>query len=475
MILTGLMVARIMDFIAEVGEWARLNFGSVDLGDPRRTRRLTASAARIAAHPQKSFPQIFDWNQLRGFYRLCDQSQACLASLQGTHGELTRQEMGRLSLVLIDHDTTTLDFSSHRALDGAGPVGDGNGQGFLQHNSLAFTAEGKRLLGLAYQQLVVREAAPQKETSSARKKRDRESLTWLEGITALGRPPEGSTWIDVGDRGADFYEAMEASHSVGHGFLFRICQDRKVFVTPRRDEEAGLMRYARTLAAVGGDVVEIPGRGGRPPRTAQVRMAAAPVWVPAPKGAPKRKSRPVLAAWVIRIWEVDPPAGVKEPLEWVLLCSVETASLEQIKERRDWYGCRWGVEVFHDVEKNGCSEEERMFQTAERMEACLAILAVVAVRVYQLRLAVKTIPEAAAEEVATQEEIEVISSMRKGKREKGLTVKEFVFAVAKLGGFLGRKGDGEPGVRSLWRGHQRLQDMVEGFRLHKRRIHKPPG
>jgi transposase-like protein/transposase Tn5 family protein len=454
-----------MDFIADGGEWARENFGGADLGDPRRTRRLITSAALIAAHPQKSFPQVFDWNQLRGFYCLCDSTGASTDSLHRPHRELTRQRMGGLPLVLIHHDTTTLDFSSHHALDGAGPIGDGNGRGFLQHNSLAFSPDGERLLGLIHQQFFVRSAAPPGESHAARKRREgRESLLWVKGIAAVGVPPEGSTWIDVGDRGADDYEAMTASLDAGHGFLFRICQDRKVFVTAEHGEEVYLMRYARALVSVGGDVVEIPGRGGRPPRTAEVAMAAAPVWVPPPCGTPKRQSRPVLAAWVIRVWEADAPAGVKEPLEWVLLCSVETTRLGQIKQRRDWYGCRWGVEVYHDVGKNGCSEEGRMFQTAERMEACLAILSVVAVRVYQLRLAVKTIPEAPAREVATAEEIEVISSTHKGKEE--LTVKDFVFAVAKLGGFLGRKGDGEPGVRSLWRGYQRLQDMVAGFRLH---------
>jgi hypothetical protein len=465
-----------MDFIAEAGEWAQVNFGEADLGDPRRTRRLITSAALIAGHPELSFPQIFDWNLLRGFYRLCDSIDASIDSLQRPHRELTRQAMARLPLVLIHHDTTTLDFSSHPALQGAGPVGDGNGQGFLQHNSLAFSPDGERLLGLIHQQFFVRQPAPPGESPAARKKREgRESLLWTQGITASGRPPADSTWVDVGDRAADDYEAMAASLSVGHDFLFRICQDRKVFVTAEHDKEVYLMQYARTLAAVGHDVVEIPGRGGRPPRTAKVAMASAPVWVPAPYGTPRRKSRPVLAAWVIRVWELDAPAEVKEPLEWVLLCSIETMSLEQIKDRRDWYGCRWGAEVFHDVEKNGCSEQERMFQTAQRMEAALAILSVVAVRVYQLRLAVKAIPEAPAQEVATAEEIEVVCSMHKGKRNKALTVKDFVFAVAKLGGFLGRKSDGEPGVRSLWRGYQRLQDMVAGFRLHNHHPQKDSG
>lgn len=464
-----------MDYVADVGEWAESNFAGVDLGDPRRTRRLIDSARLIAAHPELSFPALFDWNQLRGFYRLCDRTEATIDSLQRSHRRLTRQAMAGLPVVLVHHDTTTLDFTSHPALQGAGPIGDGNGTGFLQHNSLAFGPDGRRLLGLVHQQFTARRPAPANESPAARKSRpDRESQLWLNGITASGRPPGGAVWVDVADRGADDYEAMAAAASVGHEFLFRICQDRKVFLSAALDEEACLMQYARGLAEVGRDRIDIPGRGGRPARAAQVAMASAPVWVGAPTGTPKRCGRPVLAAWVIRVWEIDPPADLKEPLEWVLLGSMATTTLEQIKEKRDWYGCRWGAEVFHDIEKNGCAEEERMFQTAARMGAALALLSVVAVRVYQLRLAVKACPDAPADEVATAEEVEVVGALAK-KPGAALTVKDFVGAVAKLGGFLGRRRDGEPGVRTLWRGYQRLQDLVAGFRLHRHIPVKPSG
>jgi hypothetical protein len=122
------------------------------------------------------------------------------------------------------------------------------------------------------------------------------------------------------------------------------------------------------------------------------------------------------------------------------------------------------VEVFHHIEKNGCKEEARRFETAARMEACLAILSVVAVRIFQLRTALEAQPEAAAEQVATAAEIQVLCAFHHQDAES-LTVRDFVRGVAKLGGFLGRKHDGEPGVLTLWRGYQRLQDMLQGYHL----------
>lgn len=444
--------------------WAEENFGAVDLGDRRRTRRLVRSAARIAQHPEKSFPQIFDWNDLRGFYRLCACQAATTAVVQQRHWHRTRQAMAEQPLVLILHDTSELDFSHHPAVQGAGPIGkNGKSKGFLQHNSLAVVPQPRQVLGLAYQQWRVRQRAPKRERSPDRKKRARESELWLQGIRAAGSPPPGCRWVDVGDRGSDIYEAMLASLEVGHDFLFRVTQNRTVWHSADLQQQTYLKDYARSLPSSGSDTVDIPGRGGRPARAAQVQLAAAPVWIPAPRETPQRWQQPIVVAWVLRVWEDQPPVDVAEPLEWILLGSVPTPTLDTLKERRDWYSCRGWVEVFHLIEKSGCLEEDRRFETGDRLETCAAILSVVAVRVFQMRCALETQPQAPAKQVATAAESQLL---RRWLGHRGRwTVRDFVLGVAKLGGYLGRKGDGVPGVRALWRGYQRLQDMLLGFHL----------
>ena len=394
-----------------------------------------------------------------------------MTAIQTPHWDQTRRAMGQHPTVLILHDTTELDFTSHPALDGVGPIGNGSGRGFLQHNSLAVVPEPRQVLGLAYQQLELRRAAPDRETASQRRDRDRESELWVRGIEASGRPPAGSRWVDVGDRGADLYEAMSVSQKLGHDFLFRAAQDRQVWRDESRETPVKLREYATSMASPGDDEVEIPARGGRASRTARVDLAAGRVWVPAPVGTPGRKGHPVVAAWVVRIWESDPPVGV-EPLDWVLVTSVPTETAADIRERRDWYGCRWLVEVFHDIEKNGCGEEDRRFETAARMGACLAILSLVAVRVFQLRTALDSVPDEPASAVATADEIAVVGRVLGTKGRARLTVREFVRGVAGLGGFLGRKGDGEPGVRTLWRGYQRLQDLLLGYQIREHDVGK---
>lgn len=461
-------------------DWAQDTFGGTQLGNRSRTKRLVKSAARLAQHASKSLPQLFDWNGLRAFYGLCGRKETTVAAVQSPHWQQTRRLMGKHKLVLVIHDTSEIDFTFHRALKDAGPIGDGKGRGFLQHNSLALVPEPRQVLGLAFQQLKVRQPAPEQESTFQRRKRPRESELWLKGIEASGQAPAGCCWVDVGDRGSDIYDAMRVSRQGGHHFLFRVYQDRVVHIGAAAGPTEQVRAHARRLTSMGQDSVDIPGRGGkapRAPRTAVVQMAASEVWVPAPAGTPRRKSQPLIQAWLIRIWEDQPPAGV-EAIEWLLLCSLPTLTLADLKERRDWYACRWVVEVYHDVEKNGCSLEARRFESAKSMEACLAVLAVVAVRILSLRCALDHQPNAPAEQVATPLEIEVIRRVvpQPVKQPSGpprrptaayFSVRDFVRSVAKLGGFLGRKSDGEPGVRALWRGYERLQDMVSGYATHR--------
>ena len=92
--------------------------------------------------------------------------------------------------------------------------------------------------------------------------------------------------------------------------------------------------------------------------------------------------------------------------------------------------------------------------------------AIVAVRVLQLRWWGRGGGTAPAKSASTDAEREVL----KGLGHRVRTARDFVRAVAELGGFLGRKCDAEPGWQTLWRGYRRLQDMVLGLQIKKGRV-----
>lgn len=451
--------------------WAKANFAEAELGDRRRTRRLINTAAELAHQPQGSLPEHFSWNPLRAVYRLCNRPEVTHSAVTTAHFGLTRCRMEQAqATILILHDTTELNFTSHHALEGTGPVGNGQGRGFLQHNSLAIEADTRKILGLAFQQVTTRGHAPKTETHTARQRRQRESQLWERGICGAGAAPAQACWVDIADRGADSFEVMKAALDQGHQFLFRACKDRRIAVGPTADGPRQLLKpWARSLPSRAEGEVTIAGQGGRPERTARVKMAAAQARFPVPKlvHGVHRDWTPI-RVWVERVWEPHPPADVEEPLEWILLSSQPAASPEELGRYRDWYACRPLIEEFHQVEKSGCGEEDLRFRTAEALMPMLGVLSIVAVRVLQLRWWGREGAGAPAASASTMEERQALKSL--GYRIK--TARDLVRAVATLGGFLGRKGDGEPGWQTLWRGYRRLQDIVLGVQLKAGRVHR---
>ena len=132
------------------------------------------------------------------------------------------------------------------------------------------------------------------------------------------------------------------------------------------------------------------------------------------------------------------------------------------------YAYRWLIERFHYVLKSGCRIEELELETAERMEKALATYAIVAWRLLWLTYEARKNPEKRIDEVLEEQEWQVLylaTQKNKALPTQSPKLREGVRQIASLGGFLGRKGDGEPGVKTLWRGWQRLQDLVVGWQL----------
>jgi hypothetical protein len=444
--------------------WAEANFGGACLQDRRRTRRLVEAVAVLAMRPEGTLPQHFGWAPLRAVYRLCNRPEVTHRAVVAPHFAATRAAIaGADSTTLIIHDSTELNYTSHHALRGLGRTGNGLGRGLLQHNSLAVDAATGRVVGLTAQQILARPEAPEHEARAARQARDRQSQVWERGIRGAGPAPPGALWVDVADRDADNFEAMHAALALSHQFLFRGYHDRTIFTGDAPGEgPRKLPSWARSLPPRAARDVVIPAQGGRPERTAYVAMAAAPAWVPVPAAVRRRHPdwRPI-RVWVERAWEPSPPADAAEPLEWILISSLPADDEAALAERCDWYARRPLIEVFHQVEKTGCREEALRFRTVEALAPMLGVLAVTAVRVMQLRWWGREGGAAGAEAASTADERRAL----RGLGERPRTARDFVRAVAKLGGFLGRAGDGEPGWRTLWRGYQRLQDVILGMRL----------
>lgn len=478
--------------------FGEVHFGSACLGDRRRTRRLVRTADLIMEHPGGTLPDKLrgDWADLMGLYRLAAAPRVTHQAVIEPHRRRT-QELAAAhgGVVLLLHDSTELDYTQLLSLeDELGQVGNGDGRGYVCHNTLAVTPD-RRVIGLAGQILHRRRDVPEGETAA--QKRDhpgRESLLWPAGCAGTGKGAGGGgggggPWVDVCDRGADTFEFLDYLHREGRKYVVRSAKDRVL----AGEDHVGADRvhrtlhaYTRDLPALGERTVQVPRRqqgkrnrkrqrkSPREARTARVRVAAGPASVAVPHFARGHCQSESLDLWVVHVLEVDPPAG-EAPLEWVLLTNVAVRSLADACERVDWYACRPVIEELHKGMKSGCGIECLQFENADRLEPVIALLSVVATELLRLRQLARgrDADLTPAASVVDPLWVKVLSARRHGK-DKGaragagpgpgadLSVREFAMALAKLGGHLGRKGDGFPGWQTTWRGWQKLRLMVEG-------------
>lgn len=462
--------------------WAAQQWGSAQLGDRRLTRRAVTTGMGMVAHPDASLPrQMESPKALKGAYRLLNHPEVTLGTLTAEHCQQTRQAAGRMALVLMVEDTTELDYSAHPHTQGLGPVGNGgeHAQGLLVHTTLAIVpgpdpeVNIRTLLGVAAVQAVRRIAHPAGSHAHGWK-RSPEGQLWTQSAQQVGAPPPGVIWIHVSDRDSDSYEYMATCRALHKHFLLRGCKNRYLDCSSPNAPHAPdaqlqrLMDYARSLPAQPGSEyrLTLPARPDQPARTATLVMAWAPIQIPPPRTAPKVvRQHGVLSAWILRAWEPTPPAGV-EAVEWVLITSLPVDSLVAARRCTAWYTCRWFCEDFHTCLKTGCQVERSQLDSGDDIMRLLGFAVPIAVRLLQLREVTHQSPDALATEHVEPLMVRLLAQRQRLTTPwQQMAVDQFWRGVAQLGGHQGRRRDGAPGWRTVWRGWQRLSDWAEGARL----------
>jgi hypothetical protein len=449
--------------------WAEENFRDCDLGDQRRSKRLELFAGQAANRPAASLPNIGeDWGGTKGIYRLLDRPEVTFESVTQTHRKRITQQTGRF---VISCDTTHVDFGWQRDLPDAGPIGPGRGQGFLLHSGLLIDAEDRSLVGLAGQVFHIRPKKRKgKQNDSQRLKRWRESEMWIELMEQIGSSPEDSEYIHVCDSAADNFEVFCTAKQLDCDFVIRAGRLHRNVMAD--GQKMSLSQAIYGLEELGRYDLAMARGNGRKARTAHLRVSARAIQLPVPTHRSSRVKQYVQAggtsveAWVVVVEEIDPPCDV-EPVKWILLTTVPVDTFEDAWEVVSWYEDRWLVEEWHKALKTGCRLESRQLQSMDRLLPLTGVLSVVAVLLVQLKHAARTRPDQPASELVPTLWLELLQAKRKTKTCE-ITNYEFWRAVAKLGGFLGRRHDGEPGWQLIWRGWKELHTLAEGAQLAKR-------
>jgi hypothetical protein len=453
-------------FHLDARAWAEQQFGGCQLGDKRRTKRLIQVATQVAHNPAGSFPdQLSDWAALKAAYRLFDAEHVTFAAIAGPHWEQTRQlPPGRY---LVVGDTTEIDFGYRREIAGLKPVGNGSGRGFLLHNALLVDPASETVLGLAGQTIHYRRPRPKHENASQRFRRERESKVWGDVIDQIGRSADEVQWIHVFDRGGDDFEVF--CHLLENGddwvvrasSLHRQIEDASGNALPLED-------YLPTLPVAGAYELALRARPGQPARTATLEVRFGALRMPIPRhhsAYVKQTADGPISMQVVWVRETSRSATAK-PIEWVLYTSLPVRTFQDAWQIIEYYECRWLIEEYHKALKTGCQVQSRLLQDSDRLETMVGLMSVTAVRLLQLKTVARQQPDLPAKKVVPTLWLEMLKAARKKlRRVHDLTIYAFYRELAKLGGFLGRTGDGEPGWITIWRGWEKLNTLVRGAEL----------
>lgn len=448
----------------ETERWAEQQFGGCELGDQRRRKRLVKLATQVAAKPDAATPeQTEEWADCKAAYRLFENPRVTFEAVIGPHCAQSRNVGPGTWLVL--NDTTQINFGRLRDIDGIGRVGSNQGRGFYLHTALIVSAGRDEIIGFGAQDLYKRPLKKVPRVNShQRKQRVRETDVWGRVIDRVGPAPAGAQFIHVCDRGADNFDVYCHLLEQRAGWVIRATQlKRKVRDT--RDRCLPLQELLRKQPCLGTYELEVRAQKNQPARTARIEVRCAPIIMPRPTTGVSpyvaRCGMQEIRMGAVEVHEVQAPKGVK-PLRWVLLTSENVSTFADAWKIIEWYERRPLIEEFHKCLKTGCSVEDRQYRKADNLAPVIGLLSVLAVRLLQLKVLARDEPDRPATEVVPKRWLQALPLVSKKKRAPIRTVRDFIRRLAGLGGFLGRKRDGEPGWQTIWRGLHTLLLCLRG-------------
>lgn len=434
--------------------WAADEFHALDLGDRRLNRRTVLLAERLAAQPMASIPAACGgWAETQAAYRLLGNDDIGWEDLLDPHVACTMQRMAAQPVALCIQDTTELDFNG-QAIAGLGPLSYEAQRGMYLHPTYVVSGA-REPLGVIDAWMWAREF----KAEDGRRDGIVESVRWIEGYERIAERaadvPE-TRLVYVADREADIAALMARARDLGTpaDWLLRSQHNRalpdgdKLWASVLATEPLGEIRF------------NLPARKGQKARPVHQQVRAKRVRI--------RVGRDdTIEASCVIAREIDPPVGVKA-LEWRLLTNREAPDFEAAVQLIDWYRARWEIELFFHVLKNGCKVEALQLSTFERLERALMLFMVVSWRIARLMRLGRTCPDLEAELLFERDEWEAAFILNKRRPPKAAPpLNEVVRLVAALGGFLGRKCDGEPGVKTIWIGLQRVMEYAAGCQFER--------
>jgi hypothetical protein len=438
-------------------QWVEIEARNAQFGDKRLKDRFIQLVRSISKYPNTSLPLASgSWNATKAAYRFFSNDRVHSNAIYETHQQATIERMRSYDVVLAVQDTTTFNFTSLKKTKGLGSIGKDGSFGFFLHTSMVVTTKGLPI-GILARKSWAREAEKKNKAQNKTKPiEEKESYRWIELMEqSTKQVPPSTRVVMVGDRESDIVELFAYAKEHNHEFLVRATHNRKL-----ENSDNLSLDEVKQAPVLGSVSVTIPRANGRKERKATLELRSTLVTIQVPRYKATSMESPVMT--VIHAREVGVPKGEK-PLEWFLLTSLPVQTSRDAFRYVTWYTYRWRIERYHYILKSGCQVEELQLETQERLEKAIAVYSIVAWRLLWLTYFPRQSPNEPCTIVLSEEEWKALSiTIHRSpiSPDEPPIIATAVRWIAQLGGFLGRKSDGEPGAKVLWRGLQRLQDLT---------------
>ncbi len=444
--------------------WAATELRHADLGDKRLNRRLVRVVEALSARPTTSVPQACDnWTDTKAVYRFWDDDRVTPEAILDSHSRSSIERMATQARVLLIQDTTELDFAHHPATQGLGRLEHPAQYGMKVHSVLGVRTDGVPL-GVVHQAVWVRDAAEtgQRQHRRQRATEDKESQRWLTALEiSQHKVPTAVEIVTLADSEADIFDLFALPRRPGSHVLIRATHNRRV------DEVSYLWDTVRHSPLRGGYILEVRRKEDVPARQAKMGVRYASVTIQPPRHHLRRAALAPLQLQVILAEEEAAPPGSK-PICWLLLTSLAVDSLEDALRYVRWYSYRWLIERYHFTLKSGCRLEDLQLEHAARIQRALATYLIVAWRLLWLTYEARRNPDQPCTDVLQTHEWQALHcTIHQTPVPSSVppTLRQAVHWIARLGGFLDRRSDGEPGVKTIWLGLRRLSDIAATWQL----------
>lgn len=443
-------------------EWAAEEMRSLKLKDQRLKKRMQKILQDFSERPGQSVPGACqgNWAATKAVYAFWDHPQVDEAAIRQAHYQATKKRVTGQQRILAVQDTTDLNYTGKQVAAEMGHLASDKIVGLMMHSVLAVSEQGLPL-GLLDQLIWSRDPQTKGKRHQRRQKptSEKESQRWLDGLQAAeAMTPEGVEVIHVADREGDIFDLFALERRPNSQLLIRMEYNRRV-----ESEARYLWDTVRQSPLRGEYWFDVPTQRDRPTRSAHMTLRYAQVTLRPPAG---RAADAVTLQFVL-VEEIDAPPEV-EAVIWLLATSLPVESVADAMLCVRYYSYRWLIERFHFVLKSGCRMEKLYLQTKARILRALATFSIVAWRLLWLTYQARLTPQAPCSIILQPHEWQALYCTlhhTPTPPDHPPSFQDAVRWIARLGGFLGRKNDGDPGPMTIWRGLRRLDDIAATWRL----------